>query len=1079
MQIFTGVVDRDYISKLLKNLIKLLPSAHIIGATTDGEICSGRVSTKKTVLSFTQFEKTQLHTTLVEGHDDCYECGKAIADTLSAPSVKVIISFVEGLGCNGEAYLDGIHSVDESLLVAGGLSGDNGQFNSTYVFTKEKILSKASVAVALSNPDLFVHTDYSFDWLSIGKQMKITKVENNRVYTIDNIPAYDVYKKYLGDEVAKLLPSIGVEFPLIIQKGDNQIARAVLTKHDDGSLSFAGNIKLGEYVTFGYGDAEMILNHSKETQNNITDFPIESIFIYSCMARRRFMPEHIESEIMPFQALVEVSGFFTYGEFFSFGSKKELFNQTMTVLGLSESSNKITKQKDIEEVSLVSSEYQKTIKSLTHLLNITTRELAQDNEALVKSKRVLEVSKESLKQAQEISHIGRWEVDLLRDVTTWSDENYRIYGVDPESVELSREFFFSLIVEEDRKKVKEAIASMKDGSIHSAEVGARRMDGTLIRLFTNGKFIFNENGDAIKMAGTTQDITHMRAIEHKEQQQAQILDQIHDSVVSTDLDDIIIHWNNGATLIHGYLANEMLGKSIKKLYHAEDMEKFQWMKDQTLKLGSYQGQIRKMTKDGSIIYTDVSLSVLKNEDAKIIGITRYSQDITQKKLIEDQLNKQTERLDYQAHYDSLTKLPNRVLFNDSLKETIKNAHKNNVEFALLFLDLDNFKQINDTLGHHYGDMVLKIVAKRFLKCITRDDMLSRIGGDEFTVLLSSENAREVAIDVAKKIIKSMKPVVILGNHEFYLSVSIGISLYPNDAVKMSELLKYADTAMYHAKNEGRDNYKFYNEDMTRFALEKANMEKHLYNAIKEKQLIPYYQPQIDARDNTIMGMEALVRWEHPELGFISPDRFIPLAEEIGLIIELDNLVMYQAMRDIKHWYEEGLNPGVLSLNLSIAQLKSNDFINRLKMMIEDTGLDAKYLELEVTESIMMDDPVKSIEILQILGDMGINIAIDDFGTGYSSLAYLKKLPVSKLKIDQSFVRELPYNDDDRVISKTIIALAQNLNMEIIAEGVETKEQLDYLVSNGCYHIQGYYYSKAIGNEAMNIYIKANEAASSS
>ncbi len=1074
IQIFTGVIEKSYIAKLLKEIIALLPSAHIIGSTTDGEICSGKVSRKKTVLSFTQFKTTQLRTTLVECVDDCYECGKTIANTLADPSVKVIISFVEGLHCNGEAYLDGVHAVDDHLLVAGGLAGDNGKFNTTYLFTKEKISSKAAVAVALNNPNLFIHTDYNFNWLSIGRQMQVTKVKNNRIYTIDNIPVYDIYKKYLGEEVAQLLPAIGVEFPLIIQKDGNHIARAVLAKHDDGSLSFAGNIDLGEIVTFGYGDVETILNHSRETQDSMYNIPVESIFVYSCMARRRFMPELIESEIIPFQNLAEVAGFFTYGEFFSFGNQKELLNETMTILALSESSQKTTKQKDREIEPPVASEYQKSIKALTHLLNITTRELAQENQTLLESKRVIEVTKESLKQAQEISHIGSWEVDISTGATTWSDENYRIYRVDPKSAILSWEFFISLVLKEDREKIKDTMSLMYDGSIHSIEMRARRTDDAIITLVSNGKFIFDENGDAIKMVGTTQDITHMRAIEHKEKQQAQILEQIHDSVISTDLNDIIIHWNNGATLIHGYTAQEMLGESIKMLYLAEDMEKFEWLREKTLALGSYQGEIRKVTKDGTIIYTDVSLSVLKDESGEIIGITRYSQDITHKKQIEDRLKEQTEKLNYQAHYDALTDLPNRVLFDKRLQESIEDAYKHDREFALLFIDLDNFKQINDTLGHHYGDKVLRIVAKRFLAAIAEDDMLSRIGGDEFTVLIYNKNSKEVAVDVARKIIEKLRPIIRLENHELYMSASIGISLYPYDALEKSDLLKYADIAMYHAKSEGRDNCQFYSKEMSRLALKKAKMEKCLYDAIKKKQLKVYYQPQIDTQKKSIAGMEALVRWEHPKLGNISPDSFIPLAEEIGLIIELDSFVMYQAMSDVKEWYEEGLNPGVLSLNLSIAQLKSKDFIERLTSMIEEIGFDIAHLELEVTEGLMMDDPIKAIEILQIVSDMGIKIAIDDFGTGYSSLAYLKKLPVNKLKIDQSFVKELPHNDDDRVISQTIIALAQNLNLQIIAEGVETREQLDFLVSSECQYIQGYYYSRAISKEDMRMCLQSDK-----
>jgi diguanylate cyclase (GGDEF)-like protein/PAS domain S-box-containing protein len=1194
IQIFTALTDEKEISLLLHEITSFLPSASIIGSTTDGEICSGKVSTGKSVISLTQFEKTELKTVLVENCTNSRQAGQELATVLATPLTKLIITFTDGLNCNGEDYLQGISSVNKDVTIAGGLAGDNAKFETTYVFTKNKISSNGAVGAALINRDLNIYTNYSFNWLSVGKNMKITRVDKNRVYSIDNISAYNIYKKYLGNDVAKHLPSLGVEFPLIIQKEDGPIARAVLATHEDGSLSFGGDFRCGDIVNFGYGDAEMILSHSIEAQYDLRDKPVESIFIYSCMARRRFMPNLIENEIKPFQKIANVAGFFTYSEFFSYPSKNELLNQTMTLLGISESQNIGTKDIEIDTQTAALNEYQRSIKALSYLLNITTNELAEENRSLEEKTKIIQAKSESLSQAQAVGHMGSWEIDLITQRATWSEESYHIYKVDPASTSTTLDTFVSKVIEEDQPKVAQAMQSLQDGKIKSLELRVRRTDGVIITVLLSGKMLFDDKGQAVKLIGTTLDITEQvklreknkelaDIIEHssneiyivliesykylyvnkealnklgytlnemqdmtlldinkefsleklkalkekllqkgsifnrtihtkkdgtkypvqsyvqykkfnnqdvavifdidvtdlvtaesKQKRQAEILEQIHDSVISTDMNDIITHWNHGATIIHGYSKEEVIGKSINILYLPEDLKKLQWIRQQALVHNAFHDQVRKVTKSGDIIYTDISLSVFKDETGNVIGITRYSQDITHKKEIEDKLKEQTALLNFQAFHDTLTKLPNRALFDDRLQQSISNAHRHNEKFGLLFIDLDNFKQINDTLGHHYGDEVLKHIAKRLSACIREEDTLSRLGGDEFTILVQNLQTSESAAKIAQKIIDAMKPKLVVEAHELHISASIGISLYPKDSILKHDLLKYADTAMYKAKEEGRNNFQFYSEDMTQLAFEKAVMETSLRKAIEEKQLIVYYQPQIDARDNSIIGLEALVRWRHPEMGLVMPDNFISLAEESGLIKELDNFVMHQAMTDVSQWYKDGLNPGILSLNLSIKQLMNTDFIEIVQKTIRKTDFNIKWLELEITESQMMLDPMKSIEILQTLSSMGIEIAIDDFGTGYSSLAYLKRLPVNKLKIDQSFIQDLPYDDEDRAISKAVIALAQSLNLNIIAEGVENSEQVKYLLSNNCYYIQGYYYSKAITKDEMTNYLKNNK-----
>jgi diguanylate cyclase (GGDEF)-like protein len=515
----------------------------------------------------------------------------------------------------------------------------------------------------------------------------------------------------------------------------------------------------------------------------------------------------------------------------------------------------------------------------------------------------------------------------------------------------------------------------------------------------------------------------------------------------------------------------MLGKSMDILYTTDDLKKARWIKHQTLLTGSFQEQIENISKSGKLIYTDVSASLLKDDDYKIIGITYYAQDITQKKEIEKRLLEQTERLNFQAHHDPLTRLPNRTLFSDRLHQSIGYAHRHHEKFAVFFIDLDNFKQINDTLGHHYGDEILKIVAQRLFECIREGDTLARLGGDEFTIIAQDLDSLESAANIAQKIIDAVAKKIVIDEHTLHVTVSIGISLYPKDSTHESNLLKYADSAMYQAKANGRNTYQFYSTEMTNLALEKAAMELELRQAIEEEQLLVYYQPQVDARSNKVVGVEALVRWEHPIKGMVMPNSFIGLAEETGLIKEVDNYVMHQAMLDMADWYRTGLNPGKLSLNLSLNQLMKKNFFSVLENTINETGFDVEWLSFEITESQMMLDPKKSIEKLNQLNRMGIEISIDDFGTGYSSLAYLKRLPVDRLKIDKSFIFDLPYNEEDCAITNAVIALAQSLNLDIVAEGVEHAEQVEYLLSKECHIIQGFHYSMAIPNKELIKYIK--------
>lgn len=438
---------------------------------------------------------------------------------------------------------------------------------------------------------------------------------------------------------------------------------------------------------------------------------------------------------------------------------------------------------------------------------------------------------------------------------------------------------------------------------------------------------------------------------------------------------------------------------------------------------------------------------------------------------QDDLKKRKEKLRYIAYYDSLTGLPNRLMFLDRLEQFIKHAKRSNKKAVVLFMDLDHFKNINDSFGHTLGDKLLITVAQNLRSVIREEDTISRLGGDEFVVLLENIEKVSDAELIIQKIIEAFEKPVKVDSNIFYLTLSVGASVYPDDAEDAEILLRNADSAMYKAKDLGRDSYQFYTPDMTERSLERVLMEGSLQDALDNSEFEVYYQPQVLAESGEIIGLEALIRWNHPKEGIISPGEFIQIAEETGLIVPIGEWVLEEVCKQQVLWQEKGIKTVVTAVNLAGAQLQQDDLYKKVKMILDKTGCSANLIELEVTEGFIMIDPQRSSELLDKLNMLGIRISIDDFGTGYSSMTYLKRLPIQKLKIDQAFVQDVVIDPDDAAITRAIIALAKGLHMSVIAEGVEEVSQRDFLIKEGCNNIQGYLYSKPLPREKVEMILK--------
>ncbi len=440
-------------------------------------------------------------------------------------------------------------------------------------------------------------------------------------------------------------------------------------------------------------------------------------------------------------------------------------------------------------------------------------------------------------------------------------------------------------------------------------------------------------------------------------------------------------------------------------------------------------------------------------------------DITQQKQVESIIT-------YQIHHDPLTGLPNRKYLHEYLVDIIKKSEDNKQKIAVLFLDIDRFKLINDSLGHSIGDLLLKAVGDRLKNLLRQDELLVRWGGDEFAIVAKTINAKDAVIQIAEAILQILTFPFSCGGHEIHITTSIGASVYPDHDTDVEGLIRNADMAMYRAKAEGQNSFQFYVPNMQEQSFQRLVMENNLRRALENEELITYYQPQVDINTGHIVGLEVLLRWKHVTLGSISPSQFIPLAEETGLIMAIGNWVLRNACLQAIAWRNIGLPPIQISVNLSIKQLQQKDFLSSLKQILKETNFDPHYLELEITEGIMMNNIAEKIVLLNQFRQMGIRLSIDDFGTGYSSLLYLKNLPVDTLKIDKSFIEHIVHNKQDQSIVASIINLSHNLNLTVIAEGAETKEQVDLLRSLGCDQIQGYFYHKALPADDIEALLRA-------
>lgn len=699
----------------------------------------------------------------------------------------------------------------------------------------------------------------------------------------------------------------------------------------------------------------------------------------------------------------------------------------------------------------------------------TLRDIRERKETQNKLRR----NEDVMKKAQTIAHFGSWEWDVPNNTLAWSDEVYRIFGLRPQQFEATYEAFLESIHPEDKEKVVNAVnATVVDDQPYDIQHRVLQPDGTVRFVHQRGEVFRNEQGEALHMVGTVRDISKEKEAENEMRLADNVFSHSSEAILVTDSENNILRVNEAFTEMTGYSKDEALGKNPRDLINSGHHTKafYQAFWRSLIETGSWDGEIMDRRKNGETFPAHHSISVVKNDLDEIIQFISIFSDITEEK-------RAAEHIQNLAQYDQLTKLPNRMLFNDRLQHAITRARRAKKIVGLMFIDLDRFKSVNDTLGHHAGDLLLQKVSQRLLKEVRAQDTVARLGGDEFTIILEDLAHAEDAAIVSDKLLSALQEKVVIDGNDIFIGGSIGISIYPTDGDNKEDIVKCADMAMYQAKQQGRNRYQFYTDELALFAEKRFLVENRLRQAIDGNELEVYYQPQIDISTGMLIGAEALVRWNDPENGLVSPADFIPIAEESGLIEPLGDWVLKAACQQAKKWQDEGFAPFRMTVNVAGYQILQGSIVESTRSVLAETGLASEYLELEITEGFVMDHSERGVLILEELRKLGVSLAIDDFGTGYSSLSYLKRLPIDRLKIDRSFVMDIPHDKDDEAIVATIIAIANNLGLTVIAEGVENEDQIHFLSSQACFEVQGFYFSKPTpNNEFSKLFLSSQDCA---
>ncbi len=716
---------------------------------------------------------------------------------------------------------------------------------------------------------------------------------------------------------------------------------------------------------------------------------------------------------------------------------------------------------------------QDEIKAIVHELTVHQIELEMQNNELKKIQHQLIKTKDSFTKLFEYAPVGYVRLNdfglilqcnntfqqLLDKNASQIEGHYFADFIHPDDTVLFNSRYKAFYNKPENKVIEVRLFNHKQNTdvFLYLELKGRRID--------NIEFSSDPKDKGTSLLVNCIEITRHKSLEESLKLAAKVFDNSKEGILILDSETKIQRVNHSFSEITGYEPHEVLGRTprlLKSGKHSRSFYDAMW--NAIRKKGHWQGEIWNKRKNGELYIEWLSISCTIDTYGRVSHYIGIFTDITQRKHDE-------QHIEHLAHFDSLTDLPNRTLLHDRLNQAIIQANRNKTFITVLFLDLDRFKILNDTLGHFIGDLLLQEVGQRLQSCVRESDTVARFGGDEFVIVLSGFDNETIAQtqseNISQNILTQLSKTFELSDHQYKTSTSIGFSIFPKDGNSESELIKNADAAMYHAKTQGRNNFQAYSKQMHLEAINKGTLENDLNKALENNEFVLYYQTIVDIKNpSKIVGFEALIRWFHPTRGLINPNDFIPLAEETGTILQIGQWVLTTACKQLKQWHNEGHSHLKMSINLSARQFLQNDLFSTIIDVLKEEEIDANFLDFEITETVIMQNMKEASNILKCLINAGSSISMDDFGTGYSSLTYLKKFSITRIKIDRSFVNDITTDTDDQVIVKSIMAIAKHMQLEVLLEGIENEPQLNYLKKEYCQFSQGYYFSKPLPAELI-------------
>jgi diguanylate cyclase (GGDEF)-like protein/PAS domain S-box-containing protein len=1071
------------LDEVLRGVRSVVGDVPVIGATTAGEICGGRHDQSVAV---TVWASRHIVVRAAVGRSVSSDWRRSVAEVSANPAVREFFCsssdlwsrltregksvfamlFTPGQSkdhdSRGPEILEALKIATQSKFpIFAAAAADDWKMERNFVLFGERSFSD-SLLLAVFETRLQFGIALAHGFEPSASVASVTAVDDREVLAIDGLPAVEELPKLLGSTRAAVGQghlSLATRRVVGALNGLGQyrvMAATYLT--ENGGCRFAQPVTPGTVLTAMECNPEsMRLSTSEAVRKAILRGGITKpalAMIGYCALRERFVgSESAREEIALTRKLMgkaPLFGFCCFGEGgVSDDGVSRYNNATVVALVLG---------RDLAPGAQVALEAENFRREIERRANGLEKKVVQRTAALRRAVANLSESEERFRLAMHGANDGLWDCNLRTNKVYLSPRWKSMLGYGEHELRDRLDSWRLLVHPEDKSAAMGKLRRVLLGE-ESFETEYRMLhkNGHYVDILSRAFPVIDENGKVVRLVGTHVDISERKRVERSLRQAAAVFTSTHEGVVVTDINARIVAVNPAFRSITGYSDDELLGAPIailKSGRQGQDFYRNMWrsMEDK----GFWQGEIWNRRKNGEIYPEWLTISAIRDDGGRLVNYVGVFADISL-------IKKSEERLQYIAHHDSLTDLPNRVLLLSRLQQTIANAERDNRAGAVMFLDLDQFKYVNDSLGHAAGDELLKQVAHRIRSNLREGDMLARLGGDEFVIVLEKISAPEEAAEFATMLIHflSHAPFFAPGGKEVAVGASIGIALFPADGRCPNDILRHADAALYKAKNDGRAGYCFYSSELTEAAAARLEMERHFRRALEQNEFELYYQPLVSGIDGRIRSVEALVRWRDPEKGVILPDAFIPFAEETGLIVPLGDWVLCKACTQMAEWLARGAQLEAIAVNLSPRQFHQYDILERVRRILDETGLPGRCLELEITESaLLLENGAISLKMAGLKA-LGVRFSIDDFGTGYSSFAYLKQFPISQLKIDKTFTQNLGSDSTNAQIFSAIVAVARAFELQVVAEGVETPAQLQAVKDHGCDLIQGYLFSKPL------------------